>query len=99
MPEIPLSVGSKLELLLSLIVFAKFPYTPHTHAFFCVCILPCIYIRGSIHLDECLAFLASGSDPTCRVGCVKSHTGVVLYVRDSILHDNQPSNILYLSNH
>ena len=34
MPEIPLSVGSKLELLLRAFVFAKFPYTsPYTHAF------------------------------------------------------------------
>ena len=42
--EIPLSVGSKLELLLGALVFAKFPYTsPYTHAFVHVCILPCIY--------------------------------------------------------
>ena len=33
-PEIPLSVGSKLELLLRAFVFANFPYTsPYTHAF------------------------------------------------------------------
>ena len=40
-PEIPLSVGSKLELhvLLRAFVFAKFPYTsPYTHAFVHVCI-------------------------------------------------------------
>ena len=38
LPEIPLSVGSKLELLRDF-VFAKFPYTsPYTHAFVCVCI-------------------------------------------------------------
>ena len=48
-PEIPLSVGSKLELhvLLRAFVFAKFPYTsPYTHAFVRVCtfILPCIFI-------------------------------------------------------
>ena len=43
-PEIPLSVGSKLELL-SFFAFGKFPYTsPYTHAFVrvCTCILPCI---------------------------------------------------------
>ena len=46
-PEIPLSVGSKLELLLRAFVFAKCRYTsPYTHAFVRVCILPCIlYIR------------------------------------------------------
>ena len=41
-PEIPLSVGSKLELhvLLRAFVFARFPYTsPYTHAFVRVCIL------------------------------------------------------------
>ena len=33
-PEIPLSVGSKLELHVLLRAFAKFPYTsPYTHAF------------------------------------------------------------------
>ena len=33
-PEIPLSVGSKLEQLLRAFAFAKFPYTsPYTHAF------------------------------------------------------------------
>ena len=33
-PEIPLSVGSKLELLLRAFVFANFSYTsPYTHAF------------------------------------------------------------------
>ena len=37
-PEIPLSVGSKLELLLRAFVFAKFLYTsPYTHAFVRVC--------------------------------------------------------------
>ena len=42
MPEIPLSVGSKLELLLRAFVFAKFPYTsPYTHAFVRV---SCIYV-------------------------------------------------------
>ena len=44
-PEIPLSVGSKPELLHRAFVFAKFPYTsPYTHAFVRVCILPCIYV-------------------------------------------------------
>ena len=46
MPEIPLSVGSKLELRTTF-VFAKFPYTsPYTHAFVRVYmhILPCIYV-------------------------------------------------------
>ena len=45
-PEIhvPLSIGSKLELLLIAFVFAKCPYTsPYTHAFVRVCILPYIY--------------------------------------------------------
>ena len=43
MPEIPLSVGSKLELLLRA---AKFPCTsPYTHAFVRVCIImPCIFV-------------------------------------------------------
>ena len=41
-PEIPLSVGSKLELLLRAFVFANFPYTsPYTHAFV-------LYIKGAI---------------------------------------------------
>ena len=48
-PEIPLSVGSKLELhvLLRAFVFAKFPCTSsYTHAFVRVCtfIVPCIFI-------------------------------------------------------
>ena len=39
-PEIPLSVGRKLELLIRAFVFAKFPYTsPYTHAFVRVCII------------------------------------------------------------
>ena len=39
MPEIPLSVGSKLELLRAF-VFTKFPYTsPYTHAFVLICII------------------------------------------------------------
>ena len=44
-PEIPLSVGSKLQLLRAF-VFARFPYTsnPYTHAFVCICILPCILL-------------------------------------------------------
>ena len=56
-PEIPLSIGSKLELLLRAFVFAKFPYTsPYTHAFVCVCILPCIYVYIilAIHTTEAL---------------------------------------------
>ena len=46
MPEIPLRIGSKLELLLRAFV-VKFPYTsPYTHAFVrvCILILPCIYV-------------------------------------------------------
>ena len=44
-PEIPLSVGSKLELLRA-VVFDKCPYTsPYTHAFVRVYILQCIYVR------------------------------------------------------
>ena len=47
-PEIPLSVGSKLELLRAF-VFAKCPYTfPYTHAFVRVCIVYMhvyIYVR------------------------------------------------------
>ena len=43
-PEIPLSVGSKLELLLRAFVFAKVPYTsPYTHAFVRVCIILRVY--------------------------------------------------------
>ena len=47
-PEIPLSIGSKLELLLRA---AKFPYTsPHTHAFVRVwLILPCIILVYAIY--------------------------------------------------
>ena len=46
-PKIPLSIGSKLELLLRTFVFAKFPYTsPYTHTFVRVCIFPCIYVLG-----------------------------------------------------
>ena len=41
MPEIPLSVGSKLELLLSL---PNVRTSPYTQAFVRVCILPCIYM-------------------------------------------------------
>ena len=45
-PEIPLSIGSKLELLRAF-VFAKFPYTsPYTHAFVRICILLCILYTG-----------------------------------------------------
>ena len=45
-PEIPLSVGSKLELLLRAFVLAKFPYiSPYSHALVRVCILPCIYVH------------------------------------------------------
>ena len=63
MPEILLSIGSKLELLLRAFVFAKLPYTsPYTHAFVRVYIvyayiLPCIYytctcILQSIYMTE-----------------------------------------------
>ena len=42
MPEIPLSIGSKLELLRRAFVFTIFPYTsPYTVR---ICILPCIYV-------------------------------------------------------
>ena len=50
-PEIPLSVGSKLELLRAF-VFAKFPYTsPYTHAFVRV---PCIYVLPiyNVHVHD-----------------------------------------------
>ena len=46
-PEIPLSVGSKLELLLRAFVFAKFSYTYTVHSRICLrmhIILPCVYI-------------------------------------------------------
>ena len=43
-PEIPLSVGSKLKLLLRAFVFAKCPYTsPYNHAFVRVCIIIAVY--------------------------------------------------------
>ena len=53
-PEIPLSVGSKLELhvLLRAFVFAKIPYTsPYTHAFVHVCICGPSTIGGLDSLD------------------------------------------------
>ena len=43
MPEIPLSVGSKLELLLSLPNFRILPRTL-TRLSAYICILPCIYV-------------------------------------------------------
>ena len=47
---VPLSVGSKLELLRAF-VFAKCPYTsPYTHAFFRVCILLCIRIYMYVYI-------------------------------------------------
>ena len=58
-PEIPLSVGSKLELhvLLRAFVFAKFPYTsPYTHAFVHVCIYMYIYI--AVHIYTFIIILA-----------------------------------------
>ena len=60
-PEIPLSVGSKLELLLRAFVFAKFPYTsPYTHAFVRVCIiLPCIFVYISYVYTVYIHFSAS----------------------------------------
>ena len=56
-PEIPLSVGSKLELLLRAFVFANFPYTsPYTHAFVR---LSCIYIRCASILDIIAIYMGS----------------------------------------
>ena len=53
-PEIPLSVGSKLELhvLRRAFVFAKFLYTsrPYTHTFVHVCKLLCIYVYIILHV-------------------------------------------------
>ena len=44
-PEIPLSIGSKLEQLKLLLRAFKFPYTsPYTHAFVRVCILLRVYV-------------------------------------------------------
>ena len=69
-PEIPLNVRSKLELLLRAFVFARFLYTsPYTHAFIRVCILPCIYdcvnyIHDSTEAPRVLhfsAFILTGS--------------------------------------
>ena len=58
-PEIPLSIGSKLELLLRAFVFAKSPFTsPYTPAFvrMRVCILPCItiYIVHVYYTSYCI---------------------------------------------
>ena len=61
MPEIPLSVGSKLELLRAF-VFAKFTYTsPYTDAFVRVCIIiiavyiyTCIIIYVYISYTQCI---------------------------------------------
>ena len=55
MPEIPLSVGRKLELLRAF-VFDKFPYTsPYTHTFVRVCIiLPCMYMYVYISYIQCI---------------------------------------------
>ena len=48
-PEIPLRISSKLELLRAF-VFAKFPYTSaYTHAFVRVCVLPCILAIYNVH--------------------------------------------------
>ena len=53
MPEIPLSVGSKLEVLLRAFVFAKLPYTsPYTHVFVRICIIPCIYIYVRVYYSS-----------------------------------------------
>ena len=56
-PEIPLSIGSKQELLTAFVLIAKYPYTsPYTHAFVCVslCILPHI-IR--VHYIQCIIYM------------------------------------------
>ena len=52
MPDIPLSVGRKLELLRTF-VFDKCPYTsPYTHAFVRVCIiLPCMYMYMYVYIS------------------------------------------------
>ena len=66
-PEIhvPLSVGSKLELLRAF-VFAKCPYTsPYTHAFVRVCILPCILYVYVIEAPRVLHFSAFIGTCTC----------------------------------
>ena len=38
-----------------------------------------VHVDGAdfVHRGHVYVWLASGSDPTCRVGCVKSHIGVV----------------------
>ena len=67
MPDIPLSVGSKLELLRAF-VFAKFPYTsPYTHDLsayaYCPCIIlcyrpiPCIYMTEAPRVLHFSAFI------------------------------------------
>ena len=54
MPDIPLTVDSKLELLRAF-VFAKFPYTsPYSHAFVHVCILLCTRIILSYRPIQCI---------------------------------------------
>ena len=35
-----------------------------------------VSFKQAIQLGECLTLLASGSDPTCHVGCVKCHTKI-----------------------
>ena len=50
-PEIPLSVGSKLELLLSLPNFRILPCTL-THLSAYICILPCIYVYITMYMTE-----------------------------------------------
>ena len=94
-PEIPLSVGSKLELhvLLRPFVFAKFPYTSsYTHAFVRVCtfIVPCIFIRvyNSTSNTHCAQENASRSihmicqpAPSTTADVSKYHAlGLVFYV-------------------
>ena len=59
-PEIPLSIGSKLELLLRAFVFANFPYTsPYTHTFVRLsCIYTCILLQCMTEAPRALHFSA-----------------------------------------
>ena len=51
-PEIPLSIGSKLELFLRASFFAKFPFTsPYIHAFVRVCIYTCLFTIYNVHAE------------------------------------------------
>ena len=63
-PEIPLSVGSKLELLFRAFVFANFPYTsPYTHAF----VRLSMHDRGAEHFIATLGAHAQEGYCTCPV--------------------------------